>query len=145
MVLMASPMAHQSGFMYGLMMPVMLQAHAVLQDVWQAPKALEIIRAENVSFTMASTPFLTDLAHTAAQTGLAVPSLKIFLCAGAPIPRSLVAQARQVLGTKIISARSMPATRSPRSNRPTPQQSSPCAPQRLIPWPRKAVPPPLRP
>ena len=33
-VLMASPMAHQTGFMYGLMMPVMLGASAVLQDIW---------------------------------------------------------------------------------------------------------------
>jgi len=103
-VLMASPMAHQTGFMYGLIMPVMLQEHAVLQDIWQAPKAIEIIRAERVSFTMASTPFLTDLVRTVTESGLAVPSLKTFLCAGAPIPSPLVVQARQVLGTKIISA-----------------------------------------
>ena len=31
-VLMASPMAHQTGFMYGLMMPIMLGASVVLQD-----------------------------------------------------------------------------------------------------------------
>ena len=31
-ILMASPMAHQTGFMYGLMMPVMLRARAVLQE-----------------------------------------------------------------------------------------------------------------
>lgn len=33
-VLMASPLAHQTGFMYGLVMPVMLGASAVLQDIW---------------------------------------------------------------------------------------------------------------
>jgi cyclohexanecarboxylate-CoA ligase len=33
-----------------------------------------------------------------------VPSLKTFLCAGAPIPGALVEQARKVLGTKIVSA-----------------------------------------
>ena len=38
-VLMASPMAHQTGFMYGLMMPIMLRASAVLQDIWDAAKA----------------------------------------------------------------------------------------------------------
>ncbi|WP_234730033.1 cyclohexanecarboxylate-CoA ligase [Acidocella facilis] len=103
-VLMASPMAHQTGFMYGLMMPVMLRAGAVLQDIWQAPKAVEIIRAERASFTMASTPFLTDLTRTVAESGQEVPSLKTFLCAGAPIPSPLVTQARQVLGVKIISA-----------------------------------------
>ena len=33
-----------------------------------------------------------------------MPSLKTFLCAGAPIPGPLVEQARGVLGTKIVSA-----------------------------------------
>jgi cyclohexanecarboxylate-CoA ligase len=103
-VLMASPMAHQTGFMYGLMMPVMLRASVVLQDIWAPRKAVELIRAEGVSFTMASTPFLADLARTVADTGLGVPTLHTFLCAGAPIPGPLVEQARKALGSKIVSA-----------------------------------------
>ncbi len=103
-VLMASPMAHQTGFMYGLMMPIMLRASVVLQDQWEPKKAIELIRTEGVSFTMASTPFLTDLTKNVQEAGTAVPSLKTFLCAGAPIPGPLVEQARTVLGTKIVSA-----------------------------------------
>ena len=103
-VLMASPMAHQTGFMYGLMMPVMLRCRAVLQDIWQPARAVALVREESVSFTMASTPFLGDLARTVDETGLAVPTLHTFLCAGAPIPGPLVEQARRVLGTKIVSA-----------------------------------------
>jgi cyclohexanecarboxylate-CoA ligase len=103
-VLMASPMAHQTGFMYGLMMPIMLRASAVLLDLWEPKKAVEVIRSEGASFTMASTPFLNDLARTVAETGQAVPTLRTFLCAGAPIPGPLVEQARSVLGTKIVSA-----------------------------------------
>ncbi len=103
-VLMASPMAHQTGFMYGLMMPIMLKAGVVLQDVWEPRKAIQVIRDEQVSFTMASTPFLTDLTRTVAEDATPVPSLKLFLCAGAPIPSALVEQARAVLGSKIVSA-----------------------------------------
>lgn len=103
-VLMASPMAHQTGFMYGLMMPIMLRASVVLQDVWEPTKAADVIRQEGVTFTMASTPFLTDLTRVVAETGKGVPSLKTFLCAGAPIPGPLVEQARGVLGVKIVSA-----------------------------------------
>lgn len=103
-VLMASPMAHQTGFMYGLMMPIVLQARAVLQDIWEPRQAVRLINAEQVSFTMASTPFLSDLAKTAAEPGNAVPSLRCFLCAGAPIPGPLVEQAQQALGAHIISA-----------------------------------------
>ncbi|HMN83308.1 MAG TPA: cyclohexanecarboxylate-CoA ligase [Burkholderiaceae bacterium] len=103
-VLMASPMAHQTGFMYGLMMPVMLRAGAVLLDVWDPRRAAELIRSEGATFTMASTPFLTDLTRTVRESGQPVPSLKTFLCAGAPIPGPLVEQAREVLGSKIVSA-----------------------------------------
>jgi len=103
-VLMASPMAHQTGFMYGLMMPIMLRASVVLQDVWDPKKAVDVIRTEGVTFTMASTPFLSDLAKSVAEMGTSVPTLKTFLCAGAPIPGPLVKQAREVLGTKIVSA-----------------------------------------
>lgn len=107
-ILMASPMAHQTGFMYGLMMPIMLQASVVLQDVWEPKQAIALIQSEQVSFTMASTPFLTDLARNVAEAvkngDSGVPSLRTFLCAGAPIPGPLVEQARAALGAKIVSA-----------------------------------------
>jgi cyclohexanecarboxylate-CoA ligase len=103
-VLMASPMAHQTGFMYGLLMPVMLGATAVLQDIWEPKRAAERIGREGVTFTMASTPFLSDLTDVVASDGYAVPSLRIFLSAGAPIPRVLVERATQALKANIVSA-----------------------------------------
>ncbi len=103
-VLMASPMAHQTGFMYGLMMPIMLGASAVLLDVWDPIRAAQLIRDEKATFTMASTPFLTDLTRVVAETGQGVPTLRSFLCAGAPIPGPVVEQARAGLGAKIVSA-----------------------------------------
>ncbi len=103
-VLMASPMAHQTGFMYGLMMPIVLRARAVLQDIWEPRRAVALIREHGATFTMASTPFLNDLTRAVAETGQGVPTLRTFLCAGAPIPGALVEQARATLGTKIVSA-----------------------------------------
>ncbi|WP_321960714.1 cyclohexanecarboxylate-CoA ligase [Paraburkholderia sp. J7] len=103
-VLMASPMAHQTGFMYGLMMPIALRASAVLQDVWQPEAALALIAQERATFTMASTAFLGDLANAAIKAGTRAPTLRTFLCAGAPIPGALVERARLALGAKIVSA-----------------------------------------
>jgi cyclohexanecarboxylate-CoA ligase len=103
-ILMASPMAHQTGFMYGLMMPIVLRASAVLQDMWDPKKAVEVVRNERVTFTMASTPFLTDLTRAVQESGQPVSTLKNFLCAGAPIPGPLVERARKALGTKIVSS-----------------------------------------
>lgn len=103
-ILMASPMAHQTGFMYGLLLPVLFGAHAVLQDQWEPHTAVKLIRDEGVTFTMASTPFLTDLTRVTHEHGQGMPSLRCFLCAGAPIPGALVEQARETLGTRIVSA-----------------------------------------
>lgn len=103
-ILMGSPLAHQTGFMYGLMMPVILGASAVMLDIWDPANAVRLIREQGVTFTMASTPFLSDLTKAVAASGETVPSLRAFLCAGAPIPGPVVEQARSVLGAKIVSA-----------------------------------------
>ena len=103
-VLMASPMAHQTGFMYGLMMPIMLGATAVLQDIWEPKQAATRIGNERVTFTMASTPFLSDLTDVVETNNHDVSSLRVFLSAGAPIPRVLVERATQVLKANIVSA-----------------------------------------
>jgi len=103
-LLMSSPMAHQTGFMYGLMAPVMLGTKIVMQDVWQPEQAAELIRAEGVTFTMASTPFLADLTDVATRRPETVVSLRVFLSAGAPIPRVLARRAAEALGATILSA-----------------------------------------
>jgi cyclohexanecarboxylate-CoA ligase len=103
-VLMASPLAHQTGFMYGVMMPVALGCPVVLQDLWNADRAADRVAGEGVTFTMASTPFLADLTDCAERRPEAFRSLRIFLAAGAPIPRVLVRRAREHLGAHIVSA-----------------------------------------
>jgi cyclohexanecarboxylate-CoA ligase len=101
---MPSPLAHQLGFMYGIVLPVMLGGTAVLQDIFAAPEMARQIRDEGATFTMGATPFLNDLTEHVARTGEATPSLRVFVSAGAPIPRALVAKARPALGAAVISA-----------------------------------------
>ena len=103
-VLMASPLAHQTGFMYGIVMPLALGAKVVFQDIWNAAKAVDLIEEQQATFTMAATPFLSDMADEAARRPAAVASLRTFLSAGAPIPRALVRRAAEHLGANIISA-----------------------------------------
>lgn len=103
-VLMASPVAHQTGFMYGIMMPVYLGTTAILQDIWDAEYVCKVIAAEKPAFTMAATPFLADLVKTAPKHEGELDSLRIFVSAGAPIPSAVVEQAGKVLKAKIVSA-----------------------------------------
>jgi cyclohexanecarboxylate-CoA ligase len=103
-ILMASPLAHQTGFLYGIMMPIALGGKVVFQDIWNAARAVDAIAAEAVTFTMAATPFLSDLTDEAVARPADVKSLRTFLSAGAPIPRGLVRRASEFLGANIISA-----------------------------------------
>jgi cyclohexanecarboxylate-CoA ligase len=102
-VLMASPMAHQTGFLVGLLLPLFLGGRVVLQDIWNPAKAVDIVETERVTMTMASTPFLADLTAEAERRPEALRSLRTFVSAGAPIPRVLVRQATQNLGAHIVS------------------------------------------
>ena len=103
-VFMASPIAHQTGFLYGLMMPIYLKSTAVLQDIWDPRFAVKVIEAERPTFTMASTPFLTDLIDMAPDHREALSSLQTFVAAGAPIPSALVEKAGTAVNAKVISA-----------------------------------------
>lgn len=103
-VFMASPLAHQTGFLYGLMMPLYLGCTAVLQDVWNPDRGAEIVERERATFTMASTPFLSDLTDIAVRRPRAFGSLRIFVSAGAPIPRPLVEKASGAMQVNVVSA-----------------------------------------
>ena len=103
-VFMGSPMAHQTGVLYGLMMPIYLGATAVLQDLWQPDFARQIIAREKPTYTMASTPFLNDLVEQAASHPQDLESLRIFVAAGAPIPGALVEKSLNTTRFKVASA-----------------------------------------
>ena len=118
-VFMPSPLAHQLGFLYGLMLPIYLKATAVLQDTWKPADAVDIIRVERPSLMLGSTPFLADIAEQAEAHGPDLQSLKLFMCAGAPIPSPLVEKAARNLPTRIISAWGMTENGAVTTTRPS--------------------------
>ncbi len=103
-VLAASPLAHQIGFAYGMMLPLYLGGTAVMQDIWEPRRAAEMIQEHKATFTMASTPFLLDLTNEAEGRPENFRSLRIYVASGAPIPRSLARRAAEHLGAHIIAA-----------------------------------------
>ena len=95
-IFMGSPMAHQTGFMYGCVLSIVNGLKCVLQDVWAPAAAARNIQNEGCTITVASTPFLSDLVHVPEVREHDVGSLRLFLCAGAPIPRTLLRDAAKV-------------------------------------------------
>ncbi len=98
-LLMASTLGHQTGYLYGYCLDLLLGATAVWMEIWNAEEAARLIEAERVTFTMGATPFLRDLTYTPTQRDLR--SLRLFVSAGAPIPRQLVRDARERLACAI--------------------------------------------
>ena len=100
----ASPLGHAVGFTHCLRLAVNIGARLVLLDRWDAAQAAALIASERCTFTAAATPFLVDLVGTPAlaQYGQ-LPSLRLFLCGGAPVPAGLVHAARKVLPHTFVS------------------------------------------
>lgn len=103
-VLGASPMAHLTGFGYLAMIPLILNSTTVLQDIWDAKLALQIARAEGVTFSMASAAFVNDLCLAIENGEQPVPGFEKFGCAGAPIPPVVIERAYRLMNMKVCSA-----------------------------------------
>lgn len=96
-VFMGSPMAHQTGLMYACLFSMINGLKCVLQDIWDPIAAARNIQEEGCTITLASTPFLSDLVDTPGVAQYDTSSLRLFLCAGAPIPRVLLRRAAAAL------------------------------------------------
>ena len=98
-----SPVGHMTGFAIFVLLPVMLHATLVLQDVWDPRRALAIMEAEGVTFSAGATPFLADLCDIAIAESIRPAKLRKFYCAGAPIPPALVQRALNELKLSVSS------------------------------------------
>lgn len=99
-----SPLAHQTGFLYGMWLAFSLGAPQIVQAIWDPTRALDVLRGWEGTFVQAATPFLTDLVR-AVDAGAPPPRrLRIFVATGAAVPRALAERATRVLGTAVCGA-----------------------------------------
>jgi len=99
-----SPLAHQTGFLYGMWLSWILGAPQVLQPTWDGRGALEAIRRVGATFVQAATPFLADLLAAAQEANQRPESLRIFVATGAAVPRTLAERATRSLGATVCGA-----------------------------------------
>lgn len=92
-----SPMAHQTGFLYGMCMAFYLGAKQVCQAAWDVETARAAIEEHGATFVQAAMPFLADLT----RDDYPPQGLRIFIATGAPVPRNLAQEARDRLKCKV--------------------------------------------
>jgi cyclohexanecarboxylate-CoA ligase len=103
-VLMFSPLGHQTGYLYGMCMPLKYGMKLVLQDAWDPATMLRLVGEERVTWTMGTTTFVLDACAAAASHPEAdLSSLRFFTCGGAAIPPKAVTEARARLGTQLVA------------------------------------------
>ena len=102
-LLVASPVGHMTGYAAIVLLSVYLGGTMVLQDVWEPKHGVVLMAREGVTYTAASTPFLSDICDVVKAGAPSPASLRSFLCGGAPIPSVLIERAASELGIKVCS------------------------------------------
>ncbi|RYE34339.1 MAG: cyclohexanecarboxylate-CoA ligase [Hyphomicrobiales bacterium] len=93
-LLIATPIGHITGYLWGLEAPFRIGARVVLLDRWDPAEAVRLIDRHAVEVTTGAAPFLRDTVDAAIAAGSRLPSLKRFGCGGAAVSPRLVRDAQ---------------------------------------------------
>ena len=90
---MPAPLHHATGFHHAIIAPMLYGGKVVLQQKYQCRAAIELMNREKVTYSMGATPFIYDILRELDANGGSLPTLKFYLCGGAPVPGYLVQRA----------------------------------------------------
>lgn len=97
---MPSPVAHVSGLIYGVLLPIWLGATSVLMARWDPDEFLVLVGREHGTFSAGATPFLAGALDAYDPASHDVSSLRVFPCGGADVPPALIREATERLGVR---------------------------------------------
>ncbi len=101
--LVASPVGHHTGFLWGVLLTTYLRGTAVYLDRWVPDQGAQVIREEGITTMFSAPTFLQDLLLTdLVRDGDC--SLWTVILAGAPVPRSLPTVAGEMFGCYVCPA-----------------------------------------
>jgi acyl-coenzyme A synthetase/AMP-(fatty) acid ligase len=89
-----SPVSHSTGLITGLLMPLLAGGGTHFMPVWQPDEGVDRIREYGCTITVTSTTFLATVMEAYDETRHDLSSMRYWVCAGAPIPGSVVQAAR---------------------------------------------------
>jgi acyl-CoA synthetase len=90
---MPSPLNHATGFFHGLIATMICGGTVVLEQDFKADRAIGLINSYHCTWTHGATPFIFDILNSMDAYGTSVPSLKLFVCGGAPVPSHMMKRA----------------------------------------------------
>ena len=94
---------HYSGFVTGILIPLMLGATAMIMETWNAQQYVQIAPAWDVTLFYGAPNFLLDLLAAKRAAGADLSSLRQLVTGSAPIPPPVVQQVRAGLDAAVIA------------------------------------------
>lgn len=101
-ILMPSPVTHITGYLYAMEMSSALGITVVFMDHWNAVTAVGLIAEHGVTLNVGATPFLVELVIELENQVIALPTLRLFACGGAPVSPEAVLRANTVLPNCLV-------------------------------------------
>lgn len=92
-----SPVTHMTGLVTSIVLPMMHGAPTHIMEQWIPERAVEQIREHSCSVAVTATTFLQTLLDAYDPAVHDLSSLRVWTCAGSPIPASIVERAKQAL------------------------------------------------
>jgi cyclohexanecarboxylate-CoA ligase len=101
--LVASPVGHHTGFVWGLLFTAHLAGTGVHMERWEPRWGVDVIRGERVTAFFGAPTFVQDMLRTELAGDPDCP-LECLVVAGSSVPRTLPAKAQAALGAYIAPA-----------------------------------------
>jgi cyclohexanecarboxylate-CoA ligase len=93
-----SPITHSTGLVTSVVLPLINGASSHLMEAWEPKEAMERIREHGCTVAVTATAFLQMMMTVHDPAAHDLSSMRYWVCAGAPIPGSVVDAATKMLG-----------------------------------------------
>jgi cyclohexanecarboxylate-CoA ligase len=92
-----SPVSHSTGLVTSVVMPLSAGAKSYLMEAWDPEEGLRRIEQYGCTAAVTATPFLQMLMTAYDPAKHDASSLRLWVCAGSPIPGAIVERSRELL------------------------------------------------
>jgi cyclohexanecarboxylate-CoA ligase len=99
-----SPISHATGLMTSFLLPLVMGASSHLMEAWEPVEGMRRIQKHGCTVAVTATAFLQMMTGVFDSTPNDLRSMRLWVCAGSPIPGYVVEQARTMLsGGRVLS------------------------------------------
>lgn len=98
-----SPITHSTGLVTSVVMPLIAGAKSYLMEAWDPQEGLNRIEQYGCTAAVTATPFLQMLMAAYDPTKHDAGSMRLWVCAGSPIPGAIVERSHDLLGLRTLS------------------------------------------